>query len=92
MLAEKAQQSIKVRILFFIFVCFKYLLLVLRAQRYDELLNFPNKESKKILTEVSEVKMGVNVEVNSLRSRELKRTIPNMPATSKAIVLPALLA
>ena len=36
--------------------------------------------------------MEVKVEVNSLLSWELKWTIPNMPAASNTIVLPALLA
>jgi len=44
------------------------------------------------MTEVSEVKMEVKVEVNSLRSWKLKWTTPNMTAASNTIVLPALLA
>ena len=44
------------------------------------------------LTEVSEVKMEVKIEVNSLRSWELKWTIPYEQTASKAIVQPARLA
>ena len=36
--------------------------------------------------------MEVKMEVNSLRSWELKWTIPNMPAASNTIVQPAVLA
>ena len=44
------------------------------------------------ITEVSEVKSEVKMEVNSLRSWELKWTIVAPLASSKAIVQPALLA
>ena len=44
-----------------------------------------------IFTEVSEVKMEVKMEVNSLRSWELKWTIPCRLSASKAIVQHAVL-